>query len=76
MTEEIDLLAKKIAENLQVPFEDKLWSAEDCAKYFHVSEKHFKDRVSKKSSFPLPVEGKKMWFACEVVGYAKTNRAA
>lgn len=74
---DIDELAKAIARQINVPLEDQLWDAEDCARYFKMSRESFLKYKAPQPSFPKPHgPGHPRWFAGEVIRYARTSRAA
>jgi hypothetical protein len=88
-TIDLNLLADAIADRLskKAPLEDTLWSAKDCADYFRVNDRHFKERMAthhqfpKASRFPISGGGKKedgkthpRWYALEVIEWGKRYR--
>lgn len=58
----------------------KLWSQEQIAHWLGLSESTVANRVVSRPSFPSPTlptgagEGKKRWFADEVIDWARCNR--
>jgi hypothetical protein len=60
---------------------DQLDSAEDCAEFFRVSKRHFRERIATQPDFPKPVRlpsehgrGHPRWFRGEVREYAFRNQ--
>ena len=82
---DLELLADAIADRLskKAPLEDTLWSAKDCADYFRVKERYFKERMATLHHFPDPSrfptneEGGRMrprWYAIDVIEWGKRYR--
>jgi hypothetical protein len=81
---DLESLADAIADRLskKAPLEDTLWSAKDCADYFRVNDRHFKERMATHHKFPDPCRfptstGGRMhprWYAKDVITWGRRYR--
>ncbi len=63
-----------------VPVSDQLWDAAAIGSWMRLSAETVTDAVVVREGFPAPVQptdarhGKRLWFADEVIKWARTNR--
>jgi predicted DNA-binding transcriptional regulator AlpA len=77
----LDVLAEKIADKMDgIPFEERIFNADEAAAYMRVSRYYFMNTIKKITGFPSPCRwsGKERmsdarWFAADIRDWMRKN---